>query len=142
MTLAVQGVELFRLVKREKELHRQILTFSISHDNRSVRIYGHYPVIEGKKTMFYSHPIHTFDFIALDGEEKWPAYRFMRNVYEAWMAAHFKKLCLTIDTIPYHPIYSSNPRENPICTSPHHLGFLKALKVNTSRSQEPQMKTN
>ena len=49
MTLAVRGVvELFRLVKREKELHRQILAFSISHDHRSVRIYGHYPVTEGK----------------------------------------------------------------------------------------------
>ena len=34
MTLAVRGiVELFRLVKREKELHREILAFSISHDH-------------------------------------------------------------------------------------------------------------
>jgi hypothetical protein len=40
MTLAVRGVvELFRLVKREKELHREILAFSISHDHRTVRIY-------------------------------------------------------------------------------------------------------
>ncbi|KAI9747639.1 MAG: hypothetical protein M4579_007424, partial [Chaenotheca gracillima] len=36
MTLAVRGfVELFRLVKREKELHREILAFSISHDHRA-----------------------------------------------------------------------------------------------------------
>ncbi|KXL42193.1 MAG: hypothetical protein FE78DRAFT_154934, partial [Acidomyces sp. 'richmondensis'] len=54
MTLAVRAiVELFRLVKREQELHRQILAFSISHDHRSVRIYGHYPVINGSQTTFY-----------------------------------------------------------------------------------------
>ncbi|KAF7958048.1 hypothetical protein EAE96_003615 [Botrytis aclada] len=50
MTIAVRGiVELFKLGKREKELNREILAFSISHDHRTVRIYGHYPVIDGKK---------------------------------------------------------------------------------------------
>ncbi|KAG9772805.1 hypothetical protein KCU88_g6021, partial [Aureobasidium melanogenum] len=101
MTLAVRGVvELFRLVKREKELHREILAFSISHDHRSVRIYGHYPVIEGKKTTFYRHPIHTFDFTALDGKEKWTAYKFTKSVYDTWMPGHFKRLCSAIDAIP------------------------------------------
>jgi hypothetical protein len=41
---------LFRLVGRENELDRKILAFSIWHDHKSVRIYGHYPVIEGEKT--------------------------------------------------------------------------------------------
>jgi hypothetical protein len=68
MTLAVRGVvELFRLAKREKELHQEILAFSISHDHRTVRIYGDYPIIDGNKTTFYRHPIHTFDFTALMG---------------------------------------------------------------------------
>jgi len=75
MRLAVRGiVELFRLVKREKELHWEILAFLISHNHRTVRIYGHYPRIDGKKTTFYRHPIYTFDFIALDGKEKWTSY--------------------------------------------------------------------
>ncbi|KAK5260450.1 hypothetical protein LTR96_011902 [Exophiala xenobiotica] len=70
MTLAVRGVvELFRLVKREQELHQEILAFSISHDNETVRIYGHYPVIEGKKTSFYRHTIRKFDFTEQDGLE-------------------------------------------------------------------------
>ena len=39
MAMAVRGiVELFRLVKREKELYREILAFSISHDHSTVRI--------------------------------------------------------------------------------------------------------
>jgi hypothetical protein len=101
MTLAVRGVvELFRLVKREKELHREILAFSVSHDHRSVRIYGHYPVIEGQKITFYRHPIREFSFNELDRKEKWTAYKFTKNIYDIWMPAHFKKLCMAIDAIP------------------------------------------
>merc|ERR1711939_15410 len=101
MTLAVRGVvELFRLVKREQELHREILAFSISHDNETVRIYGHYPVIEGKKTTFYRHPIDKVSFTRLDGKEKWTAYKFTKSIYDTWMPAHFKRLCSAIDAIP------------------------------------------
>ena len=101
MTLAVRAIaELFRAVKRESEVHRQILAFSVSHDHRSVRIYGHYPVIEGKDTKYYRHPIHEFSFTALDGKEKWTAYRFAKNVYDTWMPSHFKKICSAIDQLP------------------------------------------
>ncbi|KAJ0350606.1 hypothetical protein COL154_013230, partial [Colletotrichum chrysophilum] len=100
-TLAVRAtVELFRLVKREKEIDRQILAFSISHDHRLVRIYGHYPVIDGKNTKYYRYPIRTFDFTELDGKEKWTAYQFTRNVYTVWMPTHFKRICSVIDQLP------------------------------------------
>jgi hypothetical protein len=101
MTLAVRGVvELFRMVKREKELHLQILAFSISHDHGTVRIYGHYPVIDGNKTTFYRHPIRKFDFTELDGKEKWTAYKFTKNVYDIWMPTHLKRICSVIDALP------------------------------------------
>jgi hypothetical protein len=97
--MAVRGiVELFRLAKREKELHQEVLAFPISHDHRTVRIYGHYAIIDANKTTFYRHPIHTFDFTALDGKEKWTAYKFTKNVYDVWMLAHFKRICSIIDT--------------------------------------------
>jgi hypothetical protein len=68
MTIVVRGiVELFRLWKCEKELYRKILTFSVSDDHEAVRIYCHYPVIDGKKTTFYRHLICKFDFTELDG---------------------------------------------------------------------------
>ena len=61
MTLAVRGiVELFRAVDREDEVNRRILAFSVSYDHRSVRIYGHYPVIAEKDIHYYRHPIHDF----------------------------------------------------------------------------------
>ncbi|MCJ1288292.1 hypothetical protein MMC26_007647, partial [Xylographa opegraphella] len=101
MTLAVRGiVELFKLVEREKELHRKVLAFSISHDDEAVRIFGHYSVIDGDKTTFYRHPIHKFDFTALDGKDKWTAYKFTKNVYDIWMPDHYKLICSAIDDIP------------------------------------------
>jgi hypothetical protein len=65
-----------------------------------VRIYGHYPVINGKDTTYYRHPIHEFSFTALDGKEKWTAYKFTKNVYNIWMPTHFKRICSVIDELP------------------------------------------
>lgn len=101
MTLAVRAVvELFRHVGREKEADREILAFSVSHDNRSVRIYGHFAVIDGPKTTYYRHQIHTFDFTALDGKERWTAYKFTRNLYDMWMPTHLERICSVIDQLP------------------------------------------
>lgn len=93
MTLAVRGVvKLFRLVNREKELHREIFAFSISHNHQTIRIYGHYPVIGGNKTTFFRHPIRKFDFTDLDDKEKWTSYKVARNMYDIWMPAHLKRI--------------------------------------------------
>ena len=54
----------------EDEVNRKILAFSVSHNHRSVRLYGHYPVITRKDTKYYRHPIRTFDFTELDGKDK------------------------------------------------------------------------
>ncbi|KAI4246851.1 MAG: hypothetical protein L6R42_009794, partial [Xanthoria sp. 1 TBL-2021] len=84
MTVAMRGIlELFKLAKREEELHRKVLTFSVSHDHRTVRLYGHYPIIDGSKTTkFYRHAIHTYDITALDGKDRWTTYGFVMAVYE------------------------------------------------------------
>ncbi|KAK4040856.1 hypothetical protein C8A01DRAFT_45876 [Parachaetomium inaequale] len=85
---------------REDEVNQKILAFSVSHDHRSVRIYGHYTVITEKDIKYYRHPIHTFDFTALDGKDKWTAYRFTKNVYDTWMPKHFENICSAIDQLP------------------------------------------
>ncbi|MCJ1461414.1 hypothetical protein MMC07_000011 [Pseudocyphellaria aurata] len=101
MTVAVRGVvELFKAVKREEELDREILAFSISHDHRSVRIYGHYPVIDGDKVTFYRHPIREFSFVEMDGREKWTTYKFTKNIYDIWMPTHLQRICSAIDQLP------------------------------------------
>lgn len=100
MTLAVRAiVELFRLAKRENKLHRELLTFSISHDHRTVRLYGYYPVIDGPKTKIYRHPIHTFDITALNGQERWTTFNFTVAVYNHSLTL-LKSICSVIDELP------------------------------------------
>jgi hypothetical protein len=112
MTLAVRGtVELFRPVNREKELHREILAFSISHDHETVRIYGHYPMIDGNETTFYRHPIRKFDFTELDGKEKWTSYTFTKSVYNIWMPGHLERICSVIDTLSPNMIEAAQQPE-------------------------------
>ena len=101
MSVALRAlVVLFRSVKREKELDREILTFSISHDHRSVRMYGHYSVIEGDKTTFYRHPIREFSFTEQDGREKWTTLKFVKNVYDHHSSKVHKLICSAIDDLP------------------------------------------
>lgn len=100
MTIAVRGiVELYRAVKREKELNQEIIAFSISHDHSAVRIYGHYAVIDKGETTFYRHPIKKFDFTSEEGADKWTAYKFTKNVYDMWMPTHLRRICSAIDQL-------------------------------------------
>lgn len=114
MTLAVRGVvELYRRVGRERELHREILAFSISHDSREVQIYGHYALIEGAKTFYYRHPICSLLIAYLDGKDKWTAYKFVRNVYETFMPTHLKRIREAIDQLPSPASGVSQPPQQP-----------------------------
>ncbi|KAI9789608.1 MAG: hypothetical protein M1816_005917 [Peltula sp. TS41687] len=120
MTLAVRGiVELLRLVGREKEVHRQILAFSVSHDEKNVRIYGHYPVIDGEKTSFYRHSIREFVITDQAGKEKWAAYKFVRNVYDVFMPKLHKRICDAIDAI--EPL-AAEPIQGSLAASTPHTG--------------------
>ncbi|KAI9670787.1 MAG: hypothetical protein M1817_003898 [Caeruleum heppii] len=93
-------VELYRAISRQDELHRQILAFSVSHDNRVVRIYGHYALIDGKDTSFYRHLIKSFDIVSDDGKDKWLTYKFTRNVYDTFVPLHLKRICAAVDQLP------------------------------------------
>lgn len=100
MTLAVRGiVELFRLAKKENNLHRELLTFSVSHDHRSVKLYGYYSIIKGPKTKIYRHSIHAFDITALDGKERWTIYKFAVGVYNHSYTL-LKRILSVIDQLP------------------------------------------
>lgn len=111
MTLAMRAiVDLHRLVNRESELHLQILAFSISHNHETVRIYGHYPVIDKTETKYYQHLISKCSFTDLNGKDKWTAYQFTLNVYDRWVPMHLAIICLAIDQIQTQP-ESNNSQE-------------------------------
>jgi len=102
-------VELYRAVSRQDELHREILAFSVSHDNEAVRIYGHYALIVGAETRFYRHSVHKFDITAQDGKDKWTAYRFTRNVYDTFVPIHLERIRAAVDQLPDPDIFLVEP---------------------------------
>ena len=107
-SIAVNAVvRLYRAVSRERELHRRILAFSLSHDNRTVRISGHYPVINGPDTAFYRHIVHNFDVGVLMGKEKWTAYRFTKNVYDIFFPLHLERIRAAIAGLPEPDVFSA-----------------------------------
>lgn len=100
MTMAVRGiVDLFKLVNRENELHRRILAFSISHNTNIVRVHGHYALIKDRAAKFYRHFIHGFDLTVQNGQNKWIAYQFTKNVYFEFMPTLHTLICSAIDQI-------------------------------------------
>ena len=102
-------VELYRLVSRQDELHQKILTFSISHDHRTVRIYGHYVLIDGKDTSFYRHLIQSFDIVNRDGEDKWTAYKFTLSVYHDFCRIHHERITSAADQLPDPKVFVVQP---------------------------------
>ena len=114
MSMALRAlVVLFRSVKREKEVDRKPLTFSISHDHRTVRIYGHYPVMEGAATTFWRKQIHNFDITALDGRDKWTTYKFVKNVYDHHSLWLHKLICSGINDLPDEIDYDVSQSSTP-----------------------------
>ncbi|TVY60828.1 hypothetical protein LSUE1_G009732 [Lachnellula suecica] len=93
--------KLFQLAGREQELHREINGFSVSHDERHARIYGHYLFINGNEVQIHRHLISEFIFAPSgEGDQRWKAYKFVKNVYDLWLPKHFERLCTVIDMLP------------------------------------------
>lgn len=92
---------LFELVGREKELLREVNGFSISHNEEVVRIWGHYVALDGKDVRYYRHLIEKFHFTPSGrGDQRWKAYKFVRNIYDVWVPRHFERICSAIDMLP------------------------------------------
>ncbi|KAI2624937.1 hypothetical protein GGR54DRAFT_594198 [Hypoxylon sp. NC1633] len=63
-------ITLFQLIHQEQKLHRKVLNFSISHNNKAIRIYGHYPFINKKRTTYHRYIISKFNIVPTIKEDK------------------------------------------------------------------------
>ncbi len=107
MTVALRGiVELFRRVGRADELHGKDLCYSISLNDRDVRIYAHYAEIDGLETKCYRYLLKEFGILSEDGKEKWTAFQFVRNIQESRSPVLLKLIKSAIDQLPDPPLES------------------------------------
>jgi hypothetical protein len=95
-----QVVDLYRMVSRQHELNREVLSFSVSHNEAFVRIYGHYPVIDGDQTSVHRYTIKEFAINNEEGRDKWLAYIFTANVYDVYGPIHIQRLRSAVDQLP------------------------------------------
>jgi hypothetical protein len=93
-------VDLYRKVSRQHELNQEVLSFSVSHDQEAVRIYGHYPIINGDQTSVHRYTIKKFDITNEEGKDKWTTYIFTTNVYDIYGPIHFERLRSAVDQLP------------------------------------------
>jgi len=94
-------IELFRLVGRLNELHREIKGYSISHSDEYVRIWGHYIFVKGEDFTFHRRPMAKFDISPTEeGDQRWKAWAVVMNIYDFWVTDHFKTICSAIDMLP------------------------------------------
>lgn len=133
-------VELYRVVSRQHELHRQILSFSISHNHRSLDIYGHYALINGEDISFHRYEVQSIPFANTGGRDKWRPYCFTRNIYDTFLPIHLKRLCSAIDQLPNPEVFVPDPLSESSNTQAE--GQLAATSSVTSpeTSSEPVFK--
>ena len=135
-SIAVNAVvQLYKGVSREKEIDKKILAFSISHDNETVRIYGHYALIQEDKTSFYRYAIHKFDFTALDGKEKWTAYTFTKNLYDKFLPTHLERVKSAIIQLPDPKTFLVSSLTSIASAEDSELPDSQEIVANTSSSQ-------
>lgn len=85
-TIALRGsLALFQLVGRQHELNQEVNSFSISHSDACVKIWGYYAVIHGQDFSFYRHPIAKFDISRTE------------DIYDLWVPGHLLRICYVID---------------------------------------------
>ncbi|KAI4257287.1 MAG: hypothetical protein LQ352_001699 [Teloschistes flavicans] len=109
-------VELYKTVSRHHELHRKILTFSISHNQETVNIYGHYALTTDKKISFHRYKVKQIPFADPDGIDKWRPYQFTKNVYDTFLPIHLERVCSAIDQLPDPEAFAPDPLSEPSTT--------------------------
>lgn len=101
MGIAVRAmVDLFELVGRRQEVERQILAYSVSHDDRCVRIYGYYSIFQADKVTYHRHLVHSIDIQAGEGKDKWTTYRFIKSIYQTWAPIRLQRIRAILDELP------------------------------------------
>ena len=120
MTIALRAVvELYRQAGEVMKVHRQTLGFSISHDDGSVRIYGHYPEIDGDTTTYHRTAIRAFSYADNNAQERETAYKFVWNMFTIFAPAHLKRLKDAISCLrdPLYPAANARTPSQTLTTS-------------------------
>lgn len=65
-----------------------------------MRIYGHYPFIDGKNTTYHRCVISIFNIVpTIEGDKRWKIPTFVQNVQDLWAVEYFQTICSAVDML-------------------------------------------
>ncbi len=94
-----QKADQYREEKQFESLLGKILVYSISHDQKGARVYGHYALVEGENWTYYRHYIGGFD-IGHKEKDLLALHNFARNVLTMYAPKLLKQLQKAIAALP------------------------------------------
>ena len=100
-----QKADQYRVDKRFGSLLGKILVYSISHNERDARIYGHFALVEGEKWMYFRHYIAGFD-ISHEESDLLALHNFAHNVLTLYAPKLLKSIQEAIAALPVSSMLS------------------------------------
>lgn len=94
-----QKADQYREDKQFESLLGKILVYSISHDQKDARLYGHYALVEGEKWTYYRHCIEQFN-IGRKERDLLALHNFACNVLTEYAPKLLKRLQKAIAALP------------------------------------------
>jgi hypothetical protein len=102
-------IQLYKKISQAHELNQRILTVSVSHNNSTVKVYGHFARIEDDKITFFRHRIYVADFaadlaeaddaISRTSADFWKAYKIIRGVYQRFFPKHLERIASAVSKL-------------------------------------------
>ena len=125
MGIAVKAIVIiFVLAGKHMELHRRILTFSISHNHETVRLHGWYIIIDGTTYTIHRQLIRSFVLLDMEGRDRWTAYSFSIGIYR-YALELLEQINAMIDELPDN-------------MTPDDIRALDCLELGHQTSQAPR----
>lgn len=93
-----QEADRYRPEKKMDSLNRQVLVFSISHDQQDARLHGHYATVEGDKWTYHRYRIRKFDLF--DNSSLLAVHNFVRNILKLYLPKHLRRLKDAVAALP------------------------------------------
>ena len=100
-----QKADQYREDKKFESLLGEILVYSISHDQKNGRLYGHYALVEGEKWTYYRHHIANFD-ILYNERDLLALHNFVLNILTLHGPKLLKRLQKAIVALPVSSMIS------------------------------------
>ena len=100
-------IQLYRKISSAELLNRNILAISVSHNNTTVKIFGHFAQIEDENITFFRHRIYAADFTADFAFHDWAkAYKTTRGIYEYFFPKHLQRVASALPKLRQRAVES------------------------------------